>query len=870
MIEIPILQNAPATIIVSINNIVRYFIILKYKSLQQAYSSSTTKLFSSIVTSDMALSISKLISFSSFSLTWITCLFLTLVLSTIFIDTGVNGFKILEVREGILHNEDKIGDIMRHLHRSKRMKVKAVLPGHRYLIQTFHDSNITAKEYKFVDTRELEPYERYKYVHPHSKHCKVLTGTPDALIHYIAKLSRNKVEVDKEYIDDYMVSLRFKDVKERDKYTSQIFDYGGVLFMECKAPYRHHDYHAHSIMAGVNMKDLSSESLIKYGKGNIVTVVDTGLDTTHCLFHDPESKVPYFKWSRHNKIKASDHFSNFNHKKLKGYISLTFANTSRNTDLSDSSHGHGTHTAGTVSFSGLSSDCGVHNDYPYLPEHKILFVDIQNNNGNTDEGSLELPSSLERLLDTIKEVGSNTISCSFGSPNSTHYSFESYMVDKWIYENQDSSIVVSAGNDGPGSPTVGSFGDAKNVITIGASSNSYDSFMEYMDMKVSNLSFEIDHIRTHPERYSRECMTDFSSRGTFDGRIKPDVVAPGSFVLSGDAYYGSKNYHKEKILYRGTSMSAPMVANFVSLVRHIIRTRDNIEIAPNALVKSLLVTFAKKMHGCQQITKVNKERKILFYDREMRDLTYHDYGHGLVVLKDFLHGLYGFRRGILSTFSVPFRICLKAHLPFDDSHPFKASMVYDDPPSLPGLKNGTLLVNDLNLRMIIMDEKWKFKQALSPNHLEFPSIDEKNNVESIEASLDHGDIVRIEVAPDGIISGYPFSTSQEFAVSWNSNMEEVECPTECHPAGFDVQCIHEDEITYRTCTNGTYNSTCANDEFNNIFRRMEEFKKEERKEDIIPSVKDEEKEEIDNGYLFMGIVYGFAFIFLVFVVVIVQ
>ena len=82
-------------------------------------------------------------------------------------------------------------------------------------------------------------------------------------------------------------------------------------------------------------------------------------------------------------------------------------------------------------------------------------------------------------------------------------------------------------------------------------------------------------------------MAPFSSRGpTDDGRIKPDVVAPGSWVLSGfsgvyqEGYGDPFNTHNGKyqsdgwgmpasLAYKymgGTSMSNPLVAGAAAVV----------------------------------------------------------------------------------------------------------------------------------------------------------------------------------------------------------------------------------------------------------------------------------------------------------------
>ncbi len=88
--------------------------------------------------------------------------------------------------------------------------------------------------------------------------------------------------------------------------------------------------------------------------------------------------------------------------------------------------------------------------------------------------------------------------------------------------NQQMVVLFAAGNSGPGVDTMGAPGTAKNVITVGASEN------------------------VHPFGAADQCGTTdsgadnlndiiaFSSRGpTDDGRVKPDIVAPGTHVSGG-------------------------------------------------------------------------------------------------------------------------------------------------------------------------------------------------------------------------------------------------------------------------------------------------------------------------------------------------
>ena len=71
-----------------------------------------------------------------------------------------------------------------------------------------------------------------------------------------------------------------------------------------------------------------------------------------------------------------------------------------------------------------------------------------------------------------------------------------------MWNNPEHIILFAAGNSGSGFYTVGTPANAKNIIGVGAASGA------------SNLA-------------------GFSSRGpTPDGRIKPDLVAPGAGIVS--------------------------------------------------------------------------------------------------------------------------------------------------------------------------------------------------------------------------------------------------------------------------------------------------------------------------------------------------
>ena len=95
--------------------------------------------------------------------------------------------------------------------------------------------------------------------------------------------------------------------------------------------------------------------------------------------------------------------------------------------------------------------------------------------------------------------------------------------------------MVAAGNDGPNTCTIGSPGDAKDVITVGAMA----------DLGANGFK-----------------QADFSGRGpTVDGRIKPDITAPGVGITAAEANTGS-GY----ISMNGTSMATPFVTGVALLM----------------------------------------------------------------------------------------------------------------------------------------------------------------------------------------------------------------------------------------------------------------------------------------------------------------
>jgi len=174
--------------------------------------------------------------------------------------------------------------------------------------------------------------------------------------------------------------------------------------------------------------------------------------------------------------------------------------------------------------------------------------------------------------------------------------------------NQEILFVFAAGNDGPGTGSVSSPGTAKNVLTVGASetSNPDSASGDGCGLGASNGDDARD-------------MAYFSGRGPCqDGRIKPDIVAPGTFIQGAasqpvfngasvcggpandhhapgdDAYFPSGTAYTWS---SGTSHSTPAVAGYVSLIDEFLGRVYGINAPSPALQKAYVIHSGRHLTG---------------------------------------------------------------------------------------------------------------------------------------------------------------------------------------------------------------------------------------------------------------------------------
>ncbi|HET7768674.1 MAG TPA: S8 family serine peptidase [Chloroflexota bacterium] len=241
------------------------------------------------------------------------------------------------------------------------------------------------------------------------------------------------------------------------------------------------------------------------GRGVTVAVIDSGIDASHV---DLQGKVV-------------------------AWHDTSGEDTTSPTDGS----GHGTHVAGIIAGAGKGDAryTGVAPGASLVGVKVFHSASPVTDSSNTVE-AVEWVARHQRTYDiAIANMSLGSIDpCVDGGSISTQ------AVDN-AYSKKGIVFVVAAGNTGPGPCTVSSPGDAKHAISVG------------------------NGIDPGPATSSKRgwALAISSARGpTFDARIKPDVVAPGTAIMAPNV--GSGNGYVAK---SGTSMASPFVAGIAALIK---------------------------------------------------------------------------------------------------------------------------------------------------------------------------------------------------------------------------------------------------------------------------------------------------------------
>jgi len=358
---------------------------------------------------------------------------------------------------------------------------------------------------------------------------------------------------------------------------------------------------------------ISPSGLGLSGRGEIVGVADSGLDVG-----DPARIHPDFAGrvvAIHSWPVSSDWAS-------------VVVNVGGDDGPADARSGHGTHVAGSVCGNGAAAlAAGGEVIRGLAAEAQLVFQAVEQTLQWTESykqdyyrrygrfpppyGLAGLPVNLMLLFQQAYDAGVRIHSNSWGGGDFGEYDTYAEAVDRFMWEHPDFLILFAAGNDGIDgnrdgvieSGSVTPPATAKNCLTVGAA-----------ESVRSQGGYQAPYGRLWPADYPALPLRDdrvsdnaddiaaFSSRGpTRDGRIKPDVVAPGTNIVSTRSQaldstvngWGPYAPLPTKYMFDGgTSMATPLVAGAAAVVRQYLRTVKGRRSPSAALIKATLIHAA--------------------------------------------------------------------------------------------------------------------------------------------------------------------------------------------------------------------------------------------------------------------------------------
>ncbi|PKM77559.1 MAG: serine protease [Firmicutes bacterium HGW-Firmicutes-15] len=391
------------------------------------------------------------------------------------------------------------------------------------------------------------------------------------------------------------------------------------------------------------------------GKGQIVGIADSGLDKGSMTDIHPDLQ--------------SDPGTMPKVVMLKSY-------TDR--ELPDDPNGHGTFMAATIAGSGKASQGQYQGIAPGASLYFQALLDKVNN--------LKVPERLEDLFRPAYSAGVRIHVDGWGG-GSNAYSASSVQIDDFVYKYQDFMPVFGAGNSGPGSGTLTSEANSKNALTVGSS-------------QVPRPAFG-------PEARFADQSAESSSRGpTADGRIKPEILAPGSALISANSSLIEGNFAANSFYNRmgGSSMAAAVTGGALALLREQLKTDKNMPDPSSALLKALLINGARSQTG----------------DPTQEGFGILDLAGTVLALQEGTFKISDEKTGLKAEEIREYKLQVN-----DPSLPIKITLAWVDPPGTPGAASA--LVNNLDLIVQEPGGKSYYGNDFSGQG----RADYKNNVEQV-------------------------------------------------------------------------------------------------------------------------------------------
>lgn len=333
-----------------------------------------------------------------------------------------------------------------------------------------------------------------------------------------------------------------------------------------------------------------------HGEGQLIAIVDTGLDINNCFFAEHDGQLPPFNtgtpaggldWENVDLTRRKVVAYNFLFS-CDQYPGMPGCDTPGQAGAYDN-QGHGTHAAGAA-----AGDKGapVMHDYgdSVAPAAKLIIHDGGYIGGDacTQFPGVGCPAKLTPIFEQAYKQGARIHSNSWGdrqgklqnSPTA-NYPQSAYDVDAFVWSHPDSLVIFNTGNLDLRVPratppsSLSAPGSAKNTLQVGG---------------------------TRTVGRSDNTLAEFTLFGpTRDGRIKPDLVAAAR-VTGANFDFDDNPATCDVGLDIGTSWSSPTVAGAAALVRQYYvdgfypsgkRNAANARTPSAALMKATLIAAAR-------------------------------------------------------------------------------------------------------------------------------------------------------------------------------------------------------------------------------------------------------------------------------------
>lgn len=461
---------------------------------------------------------------------------------------------------------------------------------------------------------------------------------------------------------------------------------------------------------------------------------------------------------------------------------------------------HGTHVSGSILGSGAKSNGNMAG---MAPGAQVTMLSM----GSDNSGGLSVPLDLVTgVFDDAYADGARLHNNSWSSSGSSgQYLASSRDVDEFIRDHPDMLILFAAGNEGPAAGSVSAPGTAKNCLTVGAcesvrplpASITIDPNIQDHDHNPATAPVNVPLTIPGWDLQADDVdeIAPFSGRGpTDDGRIKPDIVAPGTFILScrsqvstadvgpdglfhgpgldgfyaddadgvathaeavgnglpgaphfgawmpntPDAPAGSGTDYQDWYFYSdGTSMATPVTTGATALLRQHLRQQRNHEPSA-ALLKAMLVNGARVPAG--QSPAPNNERGFGWLDL---DGAIRPAPTGRQAYSDNVD--LAVATGDIRNFDVQLA---------DTSEPFRVTLAYTD-------RQGPGIQNSLYLRVIQPGGA-----IIDGDVTAFPTV--SNNVQRVHIENPVAGTYTVQVHGVSVLFGinaYPDEIRQDFAIA---------------------------------------------------------------------------------------------------------